>query len=615
MFHYLFTNDLRISNLEFSLIEAGQRFQTGTVPTATEDKSANNNIMTLGFYFNLYHGSNCAELASKGNIRKVVLNFIRKFQYPNMRTTASYNQAVVDGIKLVPMRLMVKLLFTMMMSEGRTAYLTRDEIKNFIFYNEAVAKAENPDIVELYLSIKQYRKNSILPETVVTDERYRIWKQEDRQIREMIKILKWSGFVQEASDGSIYIEYQNLNSDVKADIFEIIASNEFWNGTTIEDYRSYMDITDGELEEQVINDIQSIEKNIVNGKNIIYYGAPGTGKSNDLEEKSKKFDFVERVTFYPEYTHDDFIGCFMPCMSYVQDDTTKYISADGTPSKVPGKPVPYYTYVPGPFTNALVEALNNPDKNVLLIIEELNRANAAAVFGEIFQLLDRKDNGESKYSISISNEYSEYLSSEIETYSKGNKIKIPDNLTICATMNSADQGVNPLDSAFKRRWNFEYIPIDFSKANHKDYEIDYAKKKVTWEVFATTINEQLKGKDINEDKHLGQYFVTETEIVDSYKFASKILLYLFDDVLKFDRRGFFKGYKTFSDLLTAFNEGKEVFEFTFKYVEVSIESKEENSENLETAKDIDVESKVTESNDIKYDEDIENEEISRVAEE
>lgn len=365
--------------------------------------------------------------------------------------------------------------------------------------------------------------------------------------------------------------------------------------------------------EEIANDYNKLnDVDLFKCKNIIYYGAPGTGKSNDLEEKSKKFDFVERVTFYPEYTHDDFIGCFMPCMSYVQDDTTKYISVDGTPSKIPGKPVPYYTYVPGPFTNALVAAINNPSKKVLLIIEELNRANASAVFGEIFQLLDRKDNGESKYSISISNEYSEYLSSEIETYSKGKKIKIPDNLIICATMNSADQGVNPLDSAFKRRWNFKYIPIDLSKAKHKDYEIEYANKKVTWEVFATTINKQLKYKDINEDKHLGQYFVTETEIVDSYKFASKILLYLFDDVLKFDRKGFFKGYKTFSDLLTAFNEGEEIFEFTFEYVEVS---KEENSENIETAKEIDVESKVTESNDTKYDENIENEDISIVAEE
>ena len=367
--------------------------------------------------------------------------------------------------------------------------------------------------------------------------------------------------------------------------------------------------------ERIENDNDNKIKHIEYGANTIFYGAPGTGKSHRLDEMANSFDFIERVTFYPEYTHDDFIGCFMPCMTYVQDYTSKYISADGTLSKIPGKPVPYYTYVPGPFTNALVDSLNNPDKNALLIIEELNRANAAAVFGEIFQLLDREDSGESKYSISISNEYSEYLSSEIATYSKGEKIKIPDNLTICATMNSADQGVNPLDSAFKRRWNFEYIPIDFSKAKHKDYEIDYANKKVTWEVFATTINEQLKSKDINEDKHLGQYFITESEIVDSYKFASKIFLYLFDDVLKFNRRGFFKNYKTFSDLLTAFNEGKEVFEFTFKYVEASEESKEENSESFEVVMNIDAESKLLESSDIRYEEKLENEDIGIVAEE
>lgn len=376
-----------------------------------------------------------------------------------------------------------------------------------------------------------------------------------------------------------------------------------------------MDISDNEIENEIINNTKGRGQKLIRGENIIYYGAPGTGKSHTLEKESEKFYFVERVTFYPEYTHDDFIGCFMPCMSYIQDDTTKYISADGTLAKIPGKPVPYYTYVPGPFTNALVAAINNPDKNVLLIVEELNRANAAAVFGEVFQLLDRQDSGESKYSISISNEYSEYLSSEIKTYSKGQKIKIPHNLTICATMNSADQGVNPLDSAFKRRWTFEYVPIDFSKANHKDYGIDYAKKKVTWEVFATTINEKLKGKDINEDKHLGQYFITETEIVDSYKFASKILLYLFDDVLKFNRRGFFKNYKTFSDLLTAFKDGKEVFEFTFEYVTASEDTKEENIESSETAMYIDAESKVSESNEIIYEEQLENEDISKVAEE
>ncbi|MVX66472.1 AAA domain-containing protein [Clostridium chromiireducens] len=371
------------------------------------------------------------------------------------------------------------------------------------------------------------------------------------------------------------------------------------------------------LKSDIVTPTVQDEEYLMGGSNTIFYGAPGTGKSHSLEEKSKEFNSVERVTFYPEYTHDDFIGCFMPCMSYVKNDVAEYIAADGTSVKLPGKPVPYYTYVPGPFTNALVDAFNNPGKNILLIVEELNRANAAAVFGEFFQLLDRceKNNkegrkeGESKYSISVSNEYSEYLSSKIETYSKGEKVTIPSNFTICATMNSADQGVNPLDSAFKRRWNFIYVPIDFSNAEHKDYEIEYGKAKVTWETFATTINKQLKKKDINEDKHLGQYFITETEIADLYKFASKILLYLFDDVLKFNRRGFFKSdYKTFSDLLEGFINGEKIFEFEFSSV-ISRETERETTS--EVALDA---QKVTEGLEVNYAEQPKNDDMPRVAE-
>lgn len=345
----------------------------------------------------------------------------------------------------------------------------------------------------------------------------------------------------------------------------------FFERYTYQNYAKFFHIGMTIEEVQNTSDSSKNADNII-GENIIYYGAPGTGKSYTVNEKSKDFDYVERVTFYPEYTHDDFIGCFMPVMNYEIESTPKnYVFADGTPSTIKGKPIPYYSFVDGPFTKALVHALKNPNQNVLLIIEELNRANAAAVFGEIFQLLDRKyegnsEDGESRYEISISNEFSEFLASqEIPNYKKGDKIKIPCNLSIYATMNSADQGVNPLDSAFKRRWNFIYVPIDFNDVEHKDFEIDYAGAKVPWEVFAATINKQLKGKDINEDKHLGEYFVNKNEITDKYKFASKILLYLFDDVLKFNRRGFFKAeYKTFSDLLDGFNSGKEIFDFKFE---------------------------------------------------
>ncbi len=384
----------------------------------------------------------------------------------------------------------------------------------------------------------------------------------------------------------------------------------FFERYTYQNYAKFFDI-DMTIEE--VKNISDSRKNTgsIIGENTIYYGAPGTGKSYTVNEKSKKFDYVERVTFYPEYTHDDFIGCFMPVMSYEKENPKKtYVFADNTPSNVIGKPVPYYTFVDGPFTKALVYALKNPNENVLLIIEELNRANAAAVFGEIFQLLDRKCegqayDGESRYEISISNEFSEFLASQdVSNYKKGDKIKIPCNLSIYATMNSADQGVNPLDSAFKRRWNFIYVPIDFNEVEHKEFEIDYAEEKVTWEIFATTINKQLKSKDINEDKHLGEYFVNKNEITDKYKFASKILLYLFDDVLKFNKRGFFKTeYKTFSDLLEGFNSGKEIFDFKFE------------TKNIKQEVVINSTIKDDETSSMVYEEQNEYEDSSKVAEE
>ena len=167
MYHYLFTNDLRISVLDESLKKAGHCFVTNTVPTATEDKSANNNMMTLGFYFNLNGNSNCAKNAESGNTRAVVLNFIKKFQFPNMRTSAAFNASKEDGIMLVPMRLIIKLLYAMSLLYGNTtAYLTKDEIKYFIFYNDSAAKTKSPNISELIKDIIDYRRTGNYPSSV-----------------------------------------------------------------------------------------------------------------------------------------------------------------------------------------------------------------------------------------------------------------------------------------------------------------------------------------------------------------------------------------------------------------------------------------------------------------
>ena len=135
MYHYLFTNDLRISTLNESLKRAGYCFMTDSVPSAQENKNENNNMKTLGFYFNLTDKSNCAIACANGNVRKVVLNFIKKFQFPNPRTSESLNDAMDDNIMVAPMRVVLQVLYNMQMLYPEAAYLTREEIKDFVFYN------------------------------------------------------------------------------------------------------------------------------------------------------------------------------------------------------------------------------------------------------------------------------------------------------------------------------------------------------------------------------------------------------------------------------------------------------------------------------------------------
>lgn len=247
MYHYLFTNDLRISVLNESLTKAGKCFVTNTVPSSTVDKSANNNMMTLGFYFNLTEDSNCAKVAASGDVRTVVLNFIKKFQFPNLRTNSAYADSKTDGIILAPMRTIVKVLYTMnLISGGPAAHLSKEEIKYFIFYNERVAKKKHPDVQGLINDILEYRKSKVFPDYIDTVEENHDWKHEDRQIREMIKVLQWSGCVTE-KDGLYEIDNDNLSQRNKADIFDIINCDTYWEGSTLDSYRRYMDLESAEL--------------------------------------------------------------------------------------------------------------------------------------------------------------------------------------------------------------------------------------------------------------------------------------------------------------------------------------------------------------------------------
>lgn len=273
-------------------------------------------------------------------------------------------------------------------------------------------------------------------------------------------------------------------------------------------------------------------------RNRILFGAPGTGKSFTLNHE--KDDLLtdggeyERVTFHPDYSYANFVGTYKPVPCKDSD----------------GKDAITYSYVPGPFMRTYVKALQNSrtdaPKPFLLVIEEINRANVAAVFGDVFQLLDRGDDEVSEYPIQASEDIKKYLAEELggnpDDYAE---IRIPDNMFIWATMNSADQGVFPMDTAFKRRWDFTYLGIDDSEAGIVGKKVvlgqgDY-RRVVEWNALRKAINNELLTYKVNEDKLMGPYFISkknlpEGEMIDPAVFTrifkNKVIMYLFDDAAK-----------------------------------------------------------------------------------
>ena len=289
-------------------------------------------------------------------------------------------------------------------------------------------------------------------------------------------------------------------------------------------------------------------------RNRIIFGAPGTGKSFLLETERKKLlgdaadSNFERVTFHPDYSYAHFVGTYKPVPSFDES----------------GNETITYKFVPGPFMRIYTEALRNGMSDLetdaqpyLLIIEEINRANVAAVFGDVFQLLDRNDDDVSEYPIQASEDIKHYLASELGgTESDYSSIKIPNNLFIWATMNSADQGVFPMDTAFKRRWDFTYLGIDDNddaiKGKYVKLGKGDAEKEVEWNSLRKAINSFLAKSNINEDKQLGPYFIArrivvpdEGDVIEKDRFVetflNKVIMYLFEDAAKQKRASLFAG--------------------------------------------------------------------------
>lgn len=312
------------------------------------------------------------------------------------------------------------------------------------------------------------------------------------------------------------------------------------------------------------NEVDEVVENTVDPDlphNRIFYGAPGTGKSYTLNMEVEKFfpeNFLfERTTFFPDYTSGMFIGSYRPSPIYREVEGVFY-EADQKTSARSLEPIIDYRYVPGPFLRLLARALKYPAHNFCLLIEEINRANASAVFADAFQMLDRDEDGSGKYKVTLPVEAQEYLAMHGHTGPVG----LPSNMYIWATMNSVDQNVFTLDSAFKRRWSMEYIGLDDGEDIVKDWEISlkFLPEPIKWNAFRKAINQHLAREGVAEDRLLGPFFVTEKDLTKPKAFEEKVIHYLRDDVMRTSPGKLFVGEsKSFGSLVNAYRRDENIF--------------------------------------------------------
>jgi hypothetical protein len=263
----------------------------------------------------------------------------------------------------------------------------------------------------------------------------------------------------------------------------------------------------------------------------IFYGSPGTGKSRLI--KQEYGNGWPRITFHPELDYQGFVGTYKPSMKPISDiDPKEEIT---------------YEYVPEAFIKAYCKAWKS-NKPYYLIIEEINRGNCAQIFGDIFQLLDRDNKGYSEYPIECSPDIQRFLRKEFENdfdrkaeyeevscSTDFSRMALPNNLSLLATMNTSDQSLFPMDSAFKRRWDWQYVPIDYDDAR-TNLTINVG-EGYNWGDFILSVNKQVKEHTQSEDKQLGNRFVSPRDgIITPEQFVSKVLFYLWTEIYK-DEQG------------------------------------------------------------------------------
>ncbi|VXB63196.1 Putative restriction enzyme [Enhydrobacter sp. AX1] len=420
-----------------------------------------------------------------------------------------------NNFRLYPVMLLYKVLLELGKTTGKYA-VSVNEYRYFIATTE---KFE--DYIDALLLIKLSRESNENIE--LTLEKYK--SKFDNRLIQVLKQLPTLdidsniiSLVLERKDEvalKVYIFEQNPSIFRTEDYLNFLCSNQ-----------SLFELPN--IPQSLISEINSLETASVDkhnkepnnntvGSNILLYGVPGVGKSYFINTNyCSDLEKMERVVFHPDYMNTDFIGQILPNIT------------DG---------VINYEFVAGAFTRILKKAYNNPNQHYYLVIEELNRGNAPAIFGEVFQLMDRDAKGVSTYAI-FNPQVAKIVYGDEDT-----PIKIPANLTILATMNTADQNVFTLDTAFQRRWQMRMIRNNIQGCEYRDTLI--LDTSVSWGKFNIVINNQITSGQLSfssEDKQLGAYFISPdvlTQDILSLEehnlFAEKVLKYLWDDVFKSDR--------------------------------------------------------------------------------